>query len=267
MRKLISIDIDGTLYNDRGEITPHTKEILVRAQKKGYIVALASARPTTALCGIAESLEMKRFHGLILAYNGGIVTDYETGATMYEQTIPIVTAKDLLCHLEGFPVTPIIDDGYSIYTNQPYGFQIQYESASNRLAIKEVDDIREALDFSPAKVLIAAPEPVLARHIPAITEPFSETLSFSLSAPLYLDATPPGVNKADSLKKVCERLGIARKNVIAFGDAQNDIGMIKFAGTGISMGNACEELKKAADRHTLTNNEDGVAVALEQLGI
>ncbi|WP_302489555.1 HAD hydrolase family protein [uncultured Mitsuokella sp.] len=77
-------------------------------------------------------------------------------------------------------------------------------------------------------------------------------------------STVKGVSKSASLARVCERLGIERSEVMAFGDAQNDMSMLDFAGHGVAMGNACDELKDMADEITLSNNEDGIAASLSR---
>ena len=267
MKKIISLDIDGTLYTSDKKISPATKKALLRAQEKGCILVLASGRPTAGLVPIAEQLEMQKFHGMLLAYNGGVVIDFTTGKKIFSKEIPNNLAKKLLKHLENLPVNPIVDDGETIFTTDAESFQVPYESQSNHLKIKIVENVHDAVNFSPAKVLIAAPEEILKKNIPAIKEPFKGELDFVLSAPFYLEATLPGISKADALKKACEVLKISTEDIIAFGDAQNDIPMFEVAGYGVAMGNACDELKKIAKEITSTNDEDGIARALEKLGI
>ena len=198
MKKLISLDIDGTLYNSQRQITPATRAALLRAQEKGAVLVLASGRPTAGLVPIAQKLDMWRHHGMLLAYNGGVVNDCMTGEAIYSCTIPVPLAKKLLRHLEKFPVNPIVDDGTTIYTTDPEGFQVPYESKSNHLDVIQVENICDAVDFSPAKILIAAPEDVLQANKSAISQPFAAEMSFVLSSPVYLEATPFGVNKADA---------------------------------------------------------------------
>ena len=267
MKKIISLDIDGTLYNSQRQITPATRAALLRAQEKGAVLVLASGRPTSGLLPIAQQLDMWRHHGMLLAYNGGVVNDCMTGEAIYSCTIPVPLAKKLLRHLEKFPVNPIVDDGTTIYTTDPEGFQVPYESKSNHLDVIQVENICDAVDFSPAKILIAAPEDVLQANKSAISQPFAAEMSFVLSSPVYLEATPFGVNKADALRKTCEALGVSTADIIAFGDAQNDIPMLELAGYGVAMGNACEALKEIADEITSTNDEDGIAHTLEKLGL
>ena len=267
MTKLIALDMDGTLYNDQRVITPRTREVLIRAQQKGCTLVLASGRPTAGLRYPAQILEMEKYGGILLAYNGGKVIRCSDNHMIYESAIPLPIARELLWYLESFPVNPIVDDGTYIYTTDPQSYQVSYESQSNRLLIKIVDKISEAIDFSPAKILIAAPAIVLETYKSIITAPFLHTVSFVLSAPMYLEATPVGVHKARSLEEICMRLSVDRKDVIAFGDAQNDLSMLNFAGIGIAMANSCRILKESADMVTDSNNEDGIANALERLGI
>ena len=267
MKKIIALDIDGTLYNDEKKITPKTKAALLQAQENGHILVLASGRPTAGLRKIANELAMDQHHGLLLAYNGGIVIDYTSGEVLYKNTIPNDLAKQVLHHLEQISVNPIVDDGQTIYTTDPESFMVPYERTSNHLEVKKVANLCEAINFAPAKILIAAPEEILTEKISFIKEPFQDKLSFASSAPFYLEITPLGINKADSIDKICTLLNTTASNVIAFGDAQNDIPMLAFAGTSIAMGNGCASLKRIADIVTASNNEDGIALALERISL
>lgn len=263
MIKIISLDIDGTLYTSDKKISPATKAELIKVQQAGNVICLASGRPTAGLVPIAEELEMKKFHGMLLSYNGGVVIDYTTGKTIYSNVIPNELAKKLLKHLENFEVNPIVDDGATIYTTDPESFQVPYESQSNHLKIKVVANVHDAINFNPAKVLIAAPAEILQRDTEKISAPFKAELDFVLSAPVYLEATLPGISKADALKKACEVLKISTNDIIAFGDAQNDIPMFELAGYSVAMGNAIAELKNIAKEVTKSNDDDGIAYALK----
>lgn len=267
MGKIISLDIDGTLYTGDKKISPKTRESLIRAQENGCILVLASGRPTAGLVPIAEQLAMNKFHGMLLSYNGGVVIDFTTHETIYSNVIPNVLAKKLLRHLENFAVNPIVDDGTTIFTTDAESFQVPYESSSNHLKIETVANICDAVNFNPAKILIAAPSEILTSETEKIRAPFQNKLDFVLSAPVYLEATPKGVNKADALKTACAKLKIPVEDIIAFGDAQNDIPMLKLAGYAVAMGNACDELKSIADFVTTTNDDDGIAYALDRLKI
>jgi hypothetical protein len=262
--KMIVLDVDGTLNNDQKIITQKTRDALIAVQKQGVIVVLASGRPAPGLKRESDALELEKYHGLLLSYNGGKVIDATTQKVIYQKSIPKETATRLLKHLETFPVTPIVDDGTYIYTTDEEGYQIRYESQNNNLRVKIVNNVADNINFCPIKILIAAPNDVLLSASKKIMAPFEKELSFTLSAPFYLEAMMKGVSKESSLQIICDILNIKPEEVMAFGDAQNDIPMIEFAGLGVAMGNACEELKAIADEVTLSNNEDGIAHTLKK---
>lgn len=263
--KMIVLDIDGTLTNDEKKITPKTLDALKKAQERGIILVLASGRPVAGLKQLSCELEMDTHHGILLAYNGGKVLDAEDGTVLYEKSIPVERAKAVLRHLEQFPVTPMTYGKDCLYTMDKNGYKVEYESRIIGLEVTETKiPLSEFLSVSPVKILTAAPNEVLLSKMEEITAPFAEEFSFVMSAPFYLECNMKGINKATSLDYVCKNMGIKREEIISFGDAQNDITMIEYAGLGIAMENACEELKAVANEITLSNNEDGIAVALEK---
>ena len=267
MYKLIALDIDGTLLNDDKVITAKTKQVLIHAQKNGMRLALASGRPSAGLVNLAQQLQLDKHNGLLLSYNGGKVIEATTGKVLYEKSIPNQLAVKLIRKLERYDVVPFVDDEQNMYVTDANGFQVQYETTSNNLlpyVVSSVADELERRAFSPVKVLIAAPPEYLQPRIAELKEGFNDDLEFILSTPFYLEATMNGINKAFSLRQSYETLGICSDEIIAFGDAQNDYEMLKSVGLGIAMGNACNELKAIANDITLSNNEDGIAFALEK---
>ncbi|MSV24512.1 HAD family phosphatase [Selenomonas sp. WCA-380-WT-3B 3/] len=266
MYKMIALDLDGTLNNDEKEITPKTREALLAVQRLGVTVVLASGRQAPGLRREAEALCLKDYHGLLLSYNGGRIQDATTGEILFDSNIDNDTAVAFLRHLEEWPeLSPIVDDGESIYTTDARRHKVMDESRNNNLRVKIVPNIADAVaagGFRPVKILTAAPNEVLVPHLSDIRRGFEEDMSFVQSAPWFYEGTIKGVSKSSSLSRVCERLGVDPSEVMAFGDAQNDMSMLEFAGCGVAMGNACAELKDMADEVTLSNNEDGIAVSL-----
>lgn len=262
--KLIALDLDGTLNNDEKKITPKTKEALIKVQQQGVIVALASGRPAPGLSRECKALDLQNYHGLLLSYNGGKVIDATTGMVLYEKSIPNELAVKYLKNLEKFPITPIVDNGQFYYTKDKDGYNVEFECQLNNMPMKMVDNQADAVDFNPVKVLAAAPNQILKQYYDDITRDFVNEFEFIYSAPFYLEANMRGVSKADSLQMVCDILDIAPSQVMAFGDAQNDLSMVKFAGLGVAMENACDELKAIANEITLSNNNDGIAHILNQ---
>lgn len=266
MYKMIALDLDGTLNNDEKKITEKTREALLAVQQHGVTVVLASGRQAPGLAREAQALDLKDYHGLLLSYNGGRIQDATTGEILFDQAIDRATALRFLRHLEAYPeLSPIVDDGEFIFTTDARRHKVQDESRNNNLKVEIVANIADAVEargFSPVKILTAAPNEILVPRLADIRRGFEAELSFVQSAPWFYEATVKGVSKSTSLAIVCERLGIARAEVMAFGDAQNDMSMLDFAGHGVAMGNACPELKEMADEITLSNNEDGIAASL-----
>jgi Cof subfamily protein (haloacid dehalogenase superfamily) len=262
--KMIALDLDGTLNNDKKVITQFTKDALNAVQKQGVVVVLASGRPTPGMMRESNELELERYHGLLSSYNGGRIVDVTENKVIYEKSLPKATARRLLKHLENFEVTPIVDDSSNYYAKDRNDFMVEVESKLNHMEIKIVDNIADNIDFNPVKVLIAASNEILVQVSDKIMKPFNTELSFIQSSPVYLEATMKGIDKASSLQNICDYLHISPEEVMAFGDAQNDITMLQFAGLGIAMGNALDCIKKISNEVTLSNNEDGIAHTLHK---
>ena len=263
--KLIAMDLDGTLSNDRKIITEKTKAALMAAQKKGIRLALASARPSPGLFRERDVLQMQDYGGILMSYNGGRIVDAETGKVLFETAMDPEETKQVLRYLESLPVTPILDDGGQFYVTDKNGYKVDYECRNNNMVCQEVENLADFLHFAPIKILMSA-DPEKIRDIQAqIAAHLPESLTVVQTAPFYLEVIPACINKGQGIRDICGVLGIAPAQVIAFGDAQNDIPMLQAAGMGVAMGNATQAVKAAANYVTLSNNEDGIAAALEKL--
>ena len=261
--KLIALDLDGTLNNDEKVITPKTKKALIAAQEAGAIVALVSGRQAPGLEREAKALELNKYHGMKISYNGGQIMDATTGEIIFRKAIPNDLAVRFLRHLEKWAeLSPIVDDGEYIYTTDETRHKVYDESHNNNLQVRIVPNIADAVTFSPVKILTAAPNEILVPHLKDISGGFEDEMSFVQSAPWFYEGTIKGVSKYSALEQAAKYLGISRAEVIAFGDAQNDMSMLDFAGYGVAMANACDELKAMANEVTLSNNDDGIAATL-----
>ncbi len=263
--KLIATDLDGTLNNDRKTIDPPTAAALKEAQRRGIRIALASARPLPGLYRERDALDLKKYGGILMAYNGGLIADAATGETLASVTMDRSDAVSVLRALEALPVTPILDDGKVFYVRDANGYKVPYECANNRMSCVEVPDLAGFLHFAPCKILMSV-DPAQLRSVQrTIAGLLPEGLIVVQTAPFYLEVCPAAVNKGVGLLAVCRALGIDPAQSIAFGDSQNDIDMLRAAGMGVAMGNADADVRAAADRVTLSNNEHGIARALAEL--
>lgn len=275
MIRAILLDIDGTLTNDKKEITPRTREALLKIQDQGIRLALASGRPDQGLFRYARILEMEKHHGILVCYNGAKVLDCQTGETLFEQTMTREEARAVLRHIKQFEVSPIIARGKYMYTPDVYsGFLnrngnpiniIEYESRSNGYMLCEKRDLEEFVDFPVEKILTAGEPEYLQAHYEEMMAPFRETLSCMFTSDVYFEFTAKGIDKAQAIDQSFRALGYAPSELMAFGDAPNDLSMLSYAGIGVAMGNADSKVKEAADHTTGSNNEDGIADALGAL--
>lgn len=263
--KLIAMDLDGTLNNDQKVITEKTKAALMAAQKAGIRLALASARPSPGLFKERDILRLQDHKGILMSYNGGRIVDAETGKVLFETSMDLNETKQVLGQLESLPVTPILDDGVQFYVTDKNGFKVDYECKNNNMVCSEVGNLADFLTFAPIKILMSVQPEELKEVQHKIAAFLPESLTVVQTAAFYLEVIPKVINKGQGIRDICSVLGMDPSEVISFGDAENDIPMLKAAGMGVAMGNSTEAVKQAADMVTLTNNEDGIAAALEKL--
>ena len=263
--RLIAMDLDGTLNNDRKRIDPPTVDALMDAQRRGIRLLLASARPLPGLYRERDALDLASHRGLLMAYNGGAIVDAATGDQLSRTAMPMQDARRVLRMLESMPVTPILDDGRVFYVTDRGGFKVDYECRNNRMDCVEVPNLADWLSFAPCKILMSA-DPGRIKAIQAqIAAGLPDGLTVVQTAPFYLEVIPSSVNKGVGLLAACRAIGADPAEAIAFGDSENDIEMLRAAGVGVAMANADDDVKAAADRVTLSNNENGIAAALNEL--
>lgn len=262
--KILVLDLDGTLTNSKKEITPHTLDVLIRAQKSGLKIVLASGRPTYGIVPLANELQLDKFGGYILSYNGGQIIDWRTKELMYENVLnPEVypylyqSAKE-----NGFEILSYKDE-YIVSENSDHPY-IQHEAFLNKMESVTVDSFLQAIDFPVPKCLVVGEPKPLAQLEIAMREELEGKMNVFRSEPFFLELVPNGIDKACSLSVLLSALQLKPEEMIAIGDGFNDVSMIKFAGLGVAMANAQDAVKKEADYITLSNDEDGVAAIVEK---
>lgn len=262
--RMIVLDLDGTLTNEKKEVTPRTYSALMKAQKAGVKVVLASGRPTYGIVPLATQLRLKEFGGYILAYNGGLVIDCATGATVYNQELEPALVPLLHDEAKAAGMEILTYQGEGIAATKKANKYVLHEAFINKMPVVEYPDFKNQIEFPINKCLIVGdPKPLHQLEL-RLASQMEGKLSVYRSAGFFLECVPPGIEKAHSLAKLIDPLGIAREEVIACGDGYNDKGMIEFAGLGVAMANASTEVQDAADYITYSNEEDGVAHVVEK---
>lgn len=262
--KLIVLDLDGTLTNSQKVITPRNRETLIRVQEQGVRLVLASGRPTYGIVPLANELRMNEFGGFILSYNGGEIINWETGEMIYENVLPNDVVPILYESARNHHLSILTYDGAEIVTENSKDPYVVKEAFLNKMAVRETNDFLTDITLPVAKCLIVGDADKLIPLESELSLRLQGKINVFRSEPYFLELVPQGIDKAQSLAVLLKELGISREEIIAIGDGYNDLSMIKFAGLGIAMGNAQEPVKKAADYITLSNEEDGVAEAIDR---
>ena len=262
--KLLVLDIDGTLTNEKKEITRHTKQTILRMQKAGVKVVLASGRPAYGVEPTARELELEQYGGFILSYNGGRIVDCSTGRTIYEKTIPHKLMGGIYGQVHDLNAALMTYEGDRIITEKPQDAYVAKESFINKMKVKGVGNFLEYVTFPVVKCLVAADGGYLATVEEKLKGYFGSQLSIYRSEPYFLEIMPKDIDKASSLERLRLLLGLEREGIAACGDGLNDISMIQYAGLGIAMANAQEAVKKVCDFVTKSNEEEGVAYAIDR---
>jgi 5-amino-6-(5-phospho-D-ribitylamino)uracil phosphatase len=263
-KHLIALDLDGTLLKDNKTISTNTLKVIEKAKELGHHVMIATGRPF-------RSSEMYyRELGLttpIVNFNGAFVhhpLDNKWGT--YHSPLDIHVAKDIVEACQDFNlhniIAEVIDEVYLHYHDEKLLDIFGFGNPSITTG-----DLREFLKQSPTSMLIHAEE----QHVAAIRKHLSDVHAEVIdhrrwAAPWHvIEIVRTGLNKAVGIKKVSDYFQIPQERIIAFGDEDNDLEMIEFAGKGIVMGNGIDALKNIANDITLSNEEDGVAIYLNEV--
>lgn len=263
---LIALDLDGTLTNSDKQVSPLTRRALLRAQDEGTRLILASGRPTQGIEPVARCLELAERGGYVLPYNGGQIVEWATRRVIYEKHVPadgIALAHEYACS-HGFALVGYV--GRELLTETPDDPYVQEESRINQMAVRRVDCLPEHLGERPPKLLLTgAPERLVTAEA-ELAELLRGRMEAFRSAPFFVEIVPPGIDKGQSLTRLLALLRLRPADLMAFGDGYNDLTMLRLAGMGVAMGNAAPEVRAAADYVTGTNDADGIAHALREVG-
>lgn len=265
---IIALDLDGTLTNSEKIITPRTFDALMKAQREGVRLVLASGRPTFGIAALANQLQLADYGGYVLSYNGGRIIDWCEKTVIFSQVVDQKLVPILYDFAEKAQLPIVTYLLEAILASKNEGEYLAEEARINGMPVVVAQNfVEEAMQISggSTKFLIPGEPELLIQLESEMKAALSEQMEVFRSAPFFLELPPKGIDKAQSLQRLLTHLGLERESLMAFGDGFNDLSMIQFAGQGVAMANAVEEVKSIADFVTTSNEEDGIAHALEQL--
>lgn len=261
---LIALDLDGTLLTDEKKISPRTKTVIQAAKEQGHQVVIATGRPFRASIPYYKEMNLD---SPIVNFNGAYVHHpLDKGWGVYHTPLDLNTAHTIIDAANSFQVRNILaevmDDVY-LHRNDD---RIKEIISMGNPKIT-TGNLLEFLTHDPTSLLIHPAD----HHIDELRNHLNDAHANVIEhrkwgAPWnVIEIVKSGLNKATGLERVAKHYDIPRERIIAFGDEDNDFEMIEYAGHGIAMGNAIDQLKSLANHVTTTNNEDGIAVYLEEL--
>lgn len=267
-KRMLFMDLDGTLLDDRKEITAGNRRALEEALHRGHGVVIATGRPLKSAMDQARKLELDKPGCYLIAYNGAMIYDWEKQEQIFARTLDIPTVLEIFDY-----VNP---KGFHLQTYDTW--QVLVEPKCDNAIVRRycdlihmefrvIGDVHKDLLEEPVKVLIIEPEDLEA--IQKLQKDLETAMGGKVdtffSNPTYLEVVPAGMSKGEAVKMLCAMLDVPVENAVAVGDAANDISMIAMAGTGVAMANATDEVKAIANYITLCdNNHDGIAEVVER---
>lgn len=268
--KLLALDLDGTLLNEKKEITPRTWAALERARSQGVLVVPVTGRPAQGLPQVVRTMPGLRY---VVSSNGATIRDIVTGETLLEKHL---SADTCLLVLDKCAHVPMIRQAFR--NGVGYLSQADYNTLRDRYAgtsmLQYHLDTRQVLPGTVAEFLAADRQPV--EELFFLTDSPQEKadlralltglpgIGFADPFPNDLEVIAGDIDKGEALRYLLQRLGISPAQVLAMGDGGSDLPLLQAAGIGVAMANATEAVKAGADYVTASCDEDGVALAIEK---
>lgn len=262
---LIALDLDGTLLTDQKEISERTKQTLFKAMEVGHIVVIATGRPHRASINYYHSLGLDT---PMVNFNGALIhhpTDDKWD--VLHNPMPLRTAHKIIetCYdLNVHNVLAEVKD--TVYLDQYNEDIINIFQSTQNDPPFTIGSLKNELKEDPTSLLIHPKEEHIQEIRTHLDDYHAELIEHrKWGAPWnIIEIVKKGMNKAVGLQKVAHYFNIPKERIIAFGDEDNDLEMIDYAGVGVAMGNAIDELKSVAKHVTESNQEDGIGVFLEK---
>ena len=259
--KLVLVDVDGTLLNDEFQVTPKTQEAIKRLKDYDILFGIATGRSPYIVRPLLKTWGIDGAVDLIVGFNGGCTLYFDTDEYVHVDMLDGSALKQIVEDYKEYDCT------IGVYEGRTY--HAQHDNRITQLTVQlnhidlVVEDLSRYFDKQVNKVLITAEEDDMKKVVAHYNDIKPTAYRASLSSPIRFECVNPNMSKSKGVQLVCERLGITSDQVLTFGDMMNDYDMIRDY-IGVAMGNGHPDVKKAAHYVTASNNEDGIAVFLEQ---
>ncbi|HLO02162.1 MAG TPA: Cof-type HAD-IIB family hydrolase [Symbiobacteriaceae bacterium] len=264
MFRLLALDLDGTTLTASHQIPDRTKAAIQTVRERGVTPVIVTGRMQRSAAPYAEELGLK---GLpMVTYNGAFVSLFPSTEPLYHEPLPLEAARKLaaFCEREGIYLHGYQDDQLCIPAQTPEA--IAYQGLAG-VEGRVVGALSTWLGAPQTKMIAISTAEQIAELKGIVQELLGDAANVTISNPTYLEVMSSKVSKGKALAAVAERLGVKQSEVLAIGDGLNDLEMLRWAGTGVAMGHAHEQLKAQADWVTTEGPGDGVWEAIRHFGL
>lgn len=264
--KLIALDLDDTLLTTQKTITDKNKKMIQKALSQNIKVVLCSGRTHNAVIGYAKELGIDGSSQYMIT-NGGAIIERLDGEIVFQRMMSNDFYREFVKFIKENDLHyNVVDDHGNTYTSScehfdKYTIMQAYEN-DNGLYVREPDDLPK--DFEITKAIINGDEQQLDEITPLVNKKFAENYFVVRTGVGFLEIFPKDINKGNAIKVLAQKLNLNLEEIMAMGDRDNDIPMLKIVGKGIAMENAMPKVKESADFVTSDNNHSGVGVAIEK---
>ncbi len=263
MIKLVAIDMDGTLLSSAHNVSPLNRKALKIANDKGIKVVLCSGRRIHNLLDYAKDLGIDGDEGFVVGNNGAGAMRIGDNKVVYKNFLTAVEAKRIA------EVCDRVNANYTVHTfdaaiSPRDNIYSKYEAGLNGIDLTIMHPKTLSDETMVTNILVLDEAEILDGYEKTIMDAFSDKYRIIRTMPMYLEIMKKDVSKFSGIMAVAELFGIRDNEIMSIGDAPNDLEMINYAGIGVAMGNAQKTVKDAADYITRSNDEDGVAYAMNR---
>jgi Cof subfamily protein (haloacid dehalogenase superfamily) len=265
------LDVDGTLLDLNEQVHPRTRAALERARAAGVVVMLATGRSSGGVRGIAREFTP----GMpAIVFNGAALYEPGNDRLLEMTTLPAATAERVLAHARQHAMLPVVATREGQYSRPALSAAEGHVLAAFRqlhisddplpleavIRITLLSDRHASSSALHAEIQTAIDAPAYLTHFALASLPHFPDSPFQI-----VDVQPDCGGKAAALRVLAERYGIPAERVVAVGDADNDLPMLRHAGLGVAMGNATPATKEVADRVIGDHNGDALGLLIEEL--
>lgn len=264
--RLIATDLDGTLLGDDLTVSPRTRKALDAARAAGIPVVPVTARQPHGLREIATDAG---FTAWALCSNGALAIHLASDEVLFDSAITVAAQEALVAALNaavpGAVYASVRDAGTTFVAQVEYAAVADFSDHKLHPASMRRAEVTDVVAEPSLKFIARHPDVPPAELLMTLRELAVPGIEVTHSGAPFVEIQPEGITKASGLARLCAELGVSATEVVAFGDAPNDVEMLAWAGHGVAMAHACPDALAVADEVTATNEDDGVAQVLEAL--